>query len=169
MGIYVLHVVTGKEEIISRSIDREEWGFALYFPKRPLMERKMGRLHKKMQPIFPGYLFLEADSLDDQIKTNIIKMPGVFRFLPENTHIQELNPDDSRFFRQLISTGKTGKDISLVEFDENDRIKVIEGPLKGREGQIVKVDRRKKRVRVQLTLFKEASFVDFSVRYIGKR
>lgn len=169
MEIFVLHVVTGKEEIICKMIGREDWGITIHFPKRPLMERKLGKLHKKIQPVFPGYLFLETELLKDQVKSTIMKMAGVFRFLPENTNIQSLNDDDARFLRQLISTGRVGEEVSLVDFDENDRIRILEGPLKGREGQIVSVDRRKKRVRVQLTLFKESSLVDFSVRYIGKK
>lgn len=38
----------------------------------------------------------------------------------------------------------------MVHFDENERIVVDEGPLKGLEGSIIKVDRRKQRAKIQL-------------------
>jgi transcriptional antiterminator NusG len=41
---------------------------------------------------------------------------------------------------------------SLVAFDENNRITVIQGPMMGMEGRIIKVDRRKKRAKVRLEM-----------------
>ena len=38
----------------------------------------------------------------------------------------------------------------MVHFDENERIVVNEGPLKGLEGSIIKVDRHKQRAKIQL-------------------
>jgi transcriptional antiterminator NusG len=48
-----------------------------------------------------------------------------------------------------------------VSFDINGRISVKEGPLKGYEGKIVHVDKRKRRARVQLDLYKESYHIDF--------
>jgi transcriptional antiterminator NusG len=52
-------------------------------------------------------------------------------------------------------------DKSRVVFDENHRIRVVEGPLKGLEGLIVKVDRRKRRAKVRLELYENSHNVDF--------
>ena len=50
---------------------------------------------------------------------------------------------------------------SKVIFDENKRIRVIHGALKGLEGKIVKVDRRKQRAKVALTLYEDSFLIDF--------
>ena len=52
-------------------------------------------------------------------------------------------------------------DKSKVQFDENKRIRVVHGALKGLEGKIVKVDRRKQRAKVSLSLYDSAFLIDF--------
>ena len=53
-------------------------------------------------------------------------------------------------------------------FDEHNRIRVISGPLKGLEGQIVKVDRRKGRARVKLELYEDSFMIDFGFDSLEK-
>ena len=43
--------------------------------------------------------------------------------------------------------------ISKAKFDENQRIVIVEGPLKGFEGKIIRVNRRCKRVTVEIDMF----------------
>jgi transcriptional antiterminator NusG len=78
------------------------------------------------------------------------------RFLRESPHPTPLSDRDLSLIRHFISFGECA-DTSKVTFDEHDRIVVLEGPLKGLEGRIEKVDRRKRRARVRLDLY-DASF-----------
>ncbi len=57
---------------------------------------------------------------------------------------------------------------SRAVLDENKRIVILEGPLKGLEGRIVRVDRRKKRVKVKLELQEERFLVDLGVEFIDE-
>ena len=57
---------------------------------------------------------------------------------------------------------------SLVRFDENDRILVIEGPLKGFEGCIIKVDRRKQRAKIRVDFAGSSHTMDLSFEDIEK-
>ena len=50
--------------------------------------------------------------------------------------------------------------ISRVFFDENSRIVVMDGPMAGLEGRIIKVDKRKKRAKVKLNLYEDSFTVD---------
>jgi transcriptional antiterminator NusG len=71
-----------------------------------------------------------------------------------------LPQQDAYILNRLLRYGHVvGK--SVAEFDENNRIRILEGPLKGLEGLIVKVDRRKGRAKVKLDLYDEAHLVDF--------
>ncbi len=56
--------------------------------------------------------------------------------------------------------------IGLSKVTDGDRIKVVSGPLKNLEGQIVRVDRRKGRARVRLTLFGEPKEIDFGIEVL---
>ena len=59
--------------------------------------------------------------------------------------------------------------ISTIDLKENHTITVIEGPLKGQEGLIVKLDKRKKRAKVRLSLYKEAFLIDFGFDFVEKK
>ena len=58
---------------------------------------------------------------------------------------------------------------SLVRFDENDRIVVIEGPLKGIEGNIIKVDKRKQRAKIRVDFAGTVHTLDLSFEDIERK
>jgi transcriptional antiterminator NusG len=113
-----------------------------------------------MAPIFSGYVFVVTSSISPELFRTLRGTPGFYRFLRSNTDIAALSERDARILSALLQYGEVvGK--SVAEFDPNNRIRVLEGPLKGLEGQIIKVDRRKGRVRVKLDLYEESHAVDF--------
>ena len=63
---------------------------------------------------------------------------------------------------------KFGQNISAsqVYFDEHDRICVVEGPLKGLEGLIIKVDKRKKRAKIKMDFANENLLIDLGFELI---
>ena len=54
-----------------------------------------------------------------------------------------------------------------MTFDANQRIVVEKGPMKGLEGQIIKVDKRKKRARVRLDLYDSTFEIDFGFELLA--
>ncbi len=80
----------------------------------------------------------------------------------------------------FMETEKLG--ISKAKFDENQRIVIVDGPLKDFEGRIIRVNRRCKRVTVEIDMFGYSKKVDlcyedvqgvewsmfFIVRKVGK-
>jgi transcriptional antiterminator NusG len=117
------------------------------------------------QPLFPGYIFLET--ADDEFGTEFClsvcrETSGFIRFLPSTRRAARLSGRDLELTRRFIQ-GADGNELGLSQafFDENDRIAILSGPLLGLEGSIVKVDRRKKRIKVRLDLYQESHLVDF--------
>ncbi len=75
---------------------------------------------------------------------------------------------DIRYFIMPYDFGpKIGA--SMVNFDENERIVVDEGPLKGLEGSIITVDRRKQRAKVQLDFHGSTYTLDLSFEDISRQ
>jgi len=138
----------------------ENIGANLFFLRRSLRVKKGGTWREQTAPIFSGYVFLQADELDAETNRILRTMAGFIRFLPANDRAQPLDSRDEAMLRHFLSFGEVVHK-SIVEFDENRRIRVISGPLKGLDGQIVKVDRRKQRARVRLALYQEAFEIDF--------
>lgn len=115
--------------------------------------RRKGKTKLEDSLVFPGYIFFEYE--DEKLPLNTIyeirHSRFFIRFLPNNESPLPLNTRDSEIIRHFINFGGLIPP-SLVKFDENQKIKVIEGPLQGIEGFIIKVDRRKHRAKVRLTI-----------------
>ena len=81
--------------------------------------------------------------------------------MPSNDNINPLCAKDLSVLVHFIGSNDIAES-SKVYFDENDRIVVVSGPLSGMEGNIVKVDRRKKRAKVRLDFANEAFHLDLA-------
>jgi transcription termination/antitermination protein NusG len=162
MPYYVLQVKTrGEDEYLVRAGEVFADGEGrLLWPRRNLHIRSKGKWRDELAPIFPGYLFLDAAEVTNEIFMKLRRIPGFFRFLQSNQNIIPLSSGDRELLMHFLSFGEI-VDKSAVYFDENNRIKVMSGPLLGLEGSIVKVDRRKGRAKVKLDMFTNAFLVDF--------
>lgn len=174
MQYYVLQTRSGKESLILRMVAREHPGLAEFFhwPRRILREKKAGKIREREKSLYPGYLFFrtEEDSPSAFMKSGefhlLVRMRGLSRFLPDNAHPLPLPEEEARLLRTVLRKGDL-LPVSEVSFDENQRIVVKSGPLKGLEGAIVKVDRRKQRARVRMDLYEESHLIDFSFNIIS--
>jgi transcriptional antiterminator NusG len=162
MKYYVVQVETRNEhkfvrmasQRVSEDVRRIVW------PRRRLNIRRGGKTREELAAIFPGYVFIEADELTAQDYWTLRRVPGFYRFLKSNHNVQPLGDNDRRLLVHFLSFGEV-VDKSKVVFTENQRIEVLEGPLKGLEGRIVKVDKRKGRAKVKLDMYEESFLVDF--------
>jgi transcriptional antiterminator NusG len=122
-----------------------------------------------MAAIFPGYIFVEADS-DEEIKAcqwEFRRTGGFYRFLKSNQEITALADRDLELVLHFIKNAGPVAGRSKVYFNDNSRIIVVEGPLMGLEGRIVKVDRRKGRAKVSLDLYNDSFAIDLGFEVIG--
>lgn len=169
MNIFVVQVYTGDENKFLRFAEKTDFSdqISFYFPKRELMVRKNRKLVRTTVPVFPGYVFAEAESISSELFAEIRLLPHFGKFLKDNLNITPLPEDEKRIIFQLTKYGRIIKK-SFVVFDENDKIQVQDGPLKGLEGLIVKVDRRKKRAKVRLRLYENSFLVDFGFDFLDR-
>ena len=166
MDYYVIQVKTGGEEKFLRSA-RDAVAFndsdsdqRIFWPRRKLKIRKKGRTRDILSPIFPGYVFLETESLSNETFWALRRSIGFYKFLRNNREVQALAGHDKELLLHFLRIGEVVEK-SKVYFDENNRIRVVDGALKGLEGRIVKVDRRKNRAKVSLSLYEDSFLVDF--------
>ena len=137
------------------------------FLKRELYIRKAGKKLLKIAPLFPGYLFLETDSISPDLYLDIQKQENYLWFLKFGEGPKPLNEHDVEILRNFLRFGEVIKP-SLAFFDENQRIKIIKGPLEGFEGNIIKVDRRKQRVKIQLNFNNNLFEIDLAFELVEK-
>jgi transcriptional antiterminator NusG len=142
----------------------------IHFLQRKLNERKNGIVKTVLAPIFPGYLFIEIDN-DDVISNYhwlFRKTDGFYRFLKSNQDIVPLAGRDLETVLHFLKRTGSVAGVSLVHFDENSRIVIDEGPLKGLEGCIVKVDKRKGRAKIKLDMYGDSFAIDLAFEMIKK-
>jgi transcriptional antiterminator NusG len=173
MEYFVVQVKASREDVfldrLQRSLQSRSDRQRFFSPKRRLTIRRLGKSEQELKPLFPGYVFIEAENIDIELYRIIKKTPDFFRFLKSNQNITPLSDKDLAIIKHFISFGEVA-DASKVYFNESDRIVVAEGPLKGLEGFIVKVDKRKRRAKIQVNFSDNSFFLDlaFEVIEIGK-
>lgn len=166
MNFYVLQVKTGGEATYLKSarLELERMGkdgdVTLIWPRRRLRIRRKGKVKDVLAPIFPGYIFLEAEGIETDLYWGLRRAIGFYRFLKDNKNIEPLTGHDRELLVHFLRMGEVVEK-SRVYFDENKRIRVTEGALKGLEGFIVKVDKRKRRAKVRLSLYDDSFLIDF--------
>lgn len=143
-------------------------GAEILLPKRTVILRKGGIKRRGTAPVFPGYVFLGLDeAVNPELRWLVRRTPDFYRFLPSNQDPVPLGGRDLDLLTHFISFGERA-DTSKVTFDENDRIVVLEGPLKGLEGLIVKVDRRKGRAKVRLDMCRNSFLIDLAFSVVDR-
>ncbi len=153
MSFFAIQVVSGREDAYIEFFSKQRPDQALYNIKKTIRTRKKGKPATIISCLFPGYLFFQypEDKISPELLGNLRKTKYFIRVLPGTDSIKPLGDRDAAIIKQLVAFGgEIGS--SLVSFDENNRIKVIQGPMMGMEGRIVKVDRRKKRAKVRLEM-----------------
>jgi transcription termination/antitermination protein NusG len=175
MKYYVLQVMTGEEAKfmglakVNFELDLPDAkvGNNLLWPRRKLTIRKKGAQKESLSPIFPGYLFFKAEELTPDIHWILRRTPGFVRYLKSNHNIEPIEGSDKELLLHFLHFGEIVEK-SEVRFDENKRIKVIKGPMKGLEGRIIKVDKRKRRAKISLSLYEESFTIDFGFEILEK-
>jgi transcriptional antiterminator NusG len=171
MKYYALQVKSGAE---SKFINRfkslhPDVDLPLYFPQRRIDIRRKGIIRQTQAAVFPGYIFVEADS-DGEIlarQWDFRRTGGFYRFLKSNQEITHLADRDLELVLHFIKKVGPVAGISRVYFNENSRIVVLEGPLMGLEGKIIKVDKRKGRAKVKLDIYDDSFAIDLAFEVIG--
>ncbi len=169
MQYYVIQVLTTGEDDFVKKVRVLRPDLQFIIPKRTLYLQKAGKKKAKTAPVFSGYVFLETEDFvpggDDY--WGIRTTPGFFRFLKDNSQPTPLTDNDRRLVLHFARF--SGKDsISKVFFDDNARIVVKDGPLKGYEGKIIKVDRRKHRAKIVLDLYDTSFPIDLGFELVEK-
>jgi transcriptional antiterminator NusG len=171
MNYYAIQVKTRAEEKYIRLFRSlyPEITLPIYFPKRRLDIRRKGKIIPSTSAIFPGYLFIEAEN-DEEIRSSkweFRRTLGFFRFLKSNQDITPLADKDLELVLHFLKNNGQTAGISKVYFNEDARIVVMEGPLSGLEGRILKVDRRKCRAKIKLDLYDDSFTIDLAFEVIS--
>jgi len=171
MNYYAIQIKTRYEEQYIKLFKAQHphIDLPIHFPRRSLEIRRAGKLRTSTSAVFPGYIFIEAEN-DDEIKNcqwEFRQTKGFSRFLRSNQEIIPLADRDLELVLHFIKKAGPIAGRSKVYFNENARIVVVEGPLCGLEGRIVKVDKRKGRAKIMLDIYNDSFSIDLAFEVIA--
>ncbi len=166
---YVIQVMTGREEALSRDIKNlieEEHYEHCFVPMAERQHRKDGKFITLREPLFPGYLFIISDYIDD-ISIALWKISKFKRILRADNTFVPMEPEEVEAFRSI--TDDTYNVTMSKGFIVGDAITVTEGPLKGYEGHIKKIDRHKRMAFLELPFLGSNTRVRVPLEIVDKR
>lgn len=170
MSIFCISVRTGFEEKFKESVEPifekslEKVSGIVHLLKKK-MRLKTGKEY--FEQFFPGYVFLETDETDSSKFRFFKKGNGFLRFLPSDSDVRPLESKDLEIVKSIMDCGST-IGIVPVTFDKDDRIVIVDGPLKDMSGKVVAVNKRNKRVNIELDFMGNAKIVGLSYEVVRK-
>ncbi len=161
---YVLHVKTGEELAVKAVLARHFPEVINLVPERILRERINGKWREISRVLITGYVFINA-LLDTNLYYKLTAVPYVIRILGSGKP-DPVPPDEMQV---ILKLGNYGDTLGLSEiYHTGNKVQVVSGPLAGMAGQIVKVDKRRYRAKVNVSLMGEPRIVELGIVDISK-
>ncbi len=166
---YVIQVRAGSEENIrlqcQRNIQNSLVLERVFIPYYQNKKRIHGEWTLEQGVLFPGYVFLISDQLD-QLYQELKHVNGLTRLIGAGKDIIPLTDTEIAFLLRFAGMKQiVGISEGIIE---GDQIKVHSGPLVGMEGSIRRIDRHKRRAWVELQMFGHPQVIQVSLEIIAK-
>lgn len=165
MNWYAIFVEPGKEEFVQKHLKYYFDNKTLYsvVPKRKLIERKNGNYCTVIRKMFPGYVLVKT-KMSNCIYTRIKSTPNIIKVLGNDGYFSTIDNKEIEPILRLISNNEI-IDESQVYINASNII-VKSGPLKGMEGIIKTIDKRKKRAKILLNFMNKEKIIDVAIEII---
>lgn len=159
MKWFVLHVATGQEDQIRDTLIHNGIHAAVAHERRVL--RSGGKWLERDFVVIPSYVFAQikyTDSLYYVLKGT----PGVIRLLGEGSRPTPLPPEEEAW----IESWEQPLLPSKIQFARDGSYEVIEGPLAGNHVRILKIDRHRRRAKVEVDIFGRPKILHLSLEVL---
>lgn len=141
MPWYAIHTRSRHEDRVHLGLMQK--AFHAFLPKIEVWSKRKDRRKKIMIPMFPGYLFIELSSLDNETKVDVLKTFGVVRILGKPRGAVPLPiPDEKIDAIQRIVRSKVEVQPFLYP-KVGEPARIIDGPFTGVEGLVIRTDYEK--------------------------
>lgn len=165
---YVVQVRTGTEESIRTQCDRNvskdvlERCFIPYYEERKHIR---GEWITQRRILFPGYVFVITEKVEDLFE-ELKQVIGLTKLVGSGEEIVPLTKAETEF---LLGFGGEEQVVHMSQgIIENSRVKILSGPLQGREGMIRKIDRHKRKAYLEVSMFGRMQMVQVGVEIVAK-
>lgn len=142
--------------------------FLVWYPKKETKERRLGKYEIVERPMFFNYLFVYWDGEVERTFPflDVLRIPTVVRILKYDDGSHSLKGKDLAFAKWIHMNDGHIKQ-SKVIYREGQRLHICEGPLKGFDGSVVKVDKHHKNITLRFELLGSVTDIKFSVDFLS--
>ncbi len=165
---YALHTYSGYEnvakenlEIVKDKYDLHNRIFDIVIPMEDVIEEKNGKRKVVSKKVMPGYILAKI-AYEDDIWHAITRTRGITGFVGPKGRPLPLTSEEIRKMRlEKVA-------VLSVNFEANDKVEVLEGPLNGFVGTVISVDASAEKCRVMVEMFGRETPVDFNIGQVRK-
>lgn len=169
---YVIQVKSGNEDKVIEEIakqNRKAIVFDAFAPRRKTKRKYKEGWKEVEERCFPGYVFVETNEAKKLFK-DLYWIPEFTRLLGQEGKSDNFAPLSEEEARMVdILYGKRSNrvtDISRIEIQEGDKVRILDGPLRDLETRIKKVNLHKRKVTVELTICNQPFDVEVGIEII---
>lgn len=110
-------------------------GFEVFLPLQKVMRQWSDRKRKVEVPLFNSYIFVQ--DTPDKIPM-ILQTPGIAWNIRHNDRPAVLHPKDMETINRFLASGLFVEAGSAQDFNKGDAVEIVDGPLKGLQGNVVR-------------------------------
>ena len=165
---YVVHTYSGYENKVKTDLEKviknrelEEYFFDIIVPMEEQIEIKDGKRKTNLKKVFPGYVLVKM-IVTEKTWYIVRNTRGVTGFVGSGTDPIPLTDEEIRNmgFEELTQVN--------VDYNVNDSVKVLVGPLKDFIGTVTVINKEKHKVKVSVSMFGRETPVELELSQVIK-
>ena len=164
---YVVHTYSGYENKVKTDLEKtiknrelEEYFFEIIVPMEEQIEIKDGKRKTNLKKVFPGYVLIKM-LVTEETWYIVRNTRGVTGFVGSGSDPIPLTDEEIR----NMGFDETPID---VDYDVNDSVKVINGPLIDFIGVVQEINKEKHKVKVLISMFGRETPVELEFSQVQK-
>ena len=164
---YVIHTYSGYENKVKTDLEKtiknrelEDYFFNIVVPMEEQVEIKNGKKKINLKKVFPGYVLIKMIVTEESWYL-VRNTRGVTGFVGSATEPVPLTDEEIR------NMGFDDVPVN-VDYDVNDTVQVMNGPLEGFIGTVQELNKEKQKVKVLVSMFGRETPVELEFNQIQK-
>jgi transcription antitermination factor NusG len=152
---YCVHTRSRHEDTVYQRLSDKK--MQAFLPKLEVWSRRKDRRKKIQKALFPGYLFV-YENLDPRRGLEILKTPGVVKILGNEAGPMPVPEIQIESIKKILD-GKAAVS-SFPYLKEGQLVRVVDGPLRGCEGFLIKIKEEKGKLVISIDLLQRSVSVE---------
>ena len=164
---YVVHTYSGYENKVKANLEKivenrgmQDYILDIVVPMEEQIEIKDGKKKATLKKVFPGYVLVKM-IMSDESWYIVRNTRGVTGFVGPGSKPVPLSDDE-------VKTMGVEEFLTEVDYEVNDNVRVISGPLENFIGIVEEINLEKKKVRVSVSMFGRETPVELELVQIQK-